>query len=227
MQGRRGKAQFDTADILALFFAGDPSVQAGKTEILFTVGGAPSDGSVQRIDPSEAEAALLHRGSTSSSSKFLAIVYELGTQPVDLDVTYDLFDALDDIPCPAPTWPRPSPSTCPCTKPRTARSTLADEADLEVAPSVYRARDRLFSPIRFGIVDTGFRAEVEGTQTGDVIAYTWGLEQTRTTIGADYKAKSTLMAPWSSIWAPSQPTHSTSRPPPSRSRQRLADLGFV
>ncbi|MCA9314903.1 MAG: hypothetical protein H6806_11990 [Planctomycetes bacterium] len=184
-----GKAQFDTADILALFFAGDPSVQAGKTEILFTVGGAPSDGSVQRIDPSEAEAALLTQGLDLFFLEFLAIVYELGTQPVDLDVTYDLFDALDDIPLSDADMAMAFAFNLPVYEAPDGTFYMADEADLEVAPSVYRARDRLFSPIRFGIVDTGFRAEVEGTQTGDVIAYTWGLEQTRTTIGADYKAE--------------------------------------
>ena len=181
--GSSGRHGGPSDAVLAYFLFGDPSVAFGGHELLFGVGGAPTDGFLERLDAQAAAARALTHGLDLAILFWVAIALEAGASSGPLTLTYDLPGAVSDG--------SPSPDELAL---EIDLWGLADEDDddefdsgsdmeFEFGRDTHRVRALLEAPTRFGLADMDVDIDLEGdVDEVSVRRYVLAVEQGATSL---------------------------------------------
>jgi len=186
--GSAGGAKIPTVDVLAYFLLGDPGVTFGGSQVSFTVGGAPSDGSVQRLDPPMGDALALTHGLDLAFIYLLAVAYDPSVLPSPpVDAVYDIDDALavasladDYLLLDVDVW-------LPVEADDDEELAAGLETIFDVGRDTHSVESMFAASHWFGLADVGIHATVEGHLRQDSIA-DFGVTVSQTadsTVGVD------------------------------------------
>ena len=184
-----GKTDPAATAFLARFLAGDPSVKADGHEITFSEGGAPSDGSVERVDLTALVDKLLSQDIQLPAVSGVQVNYDDSVVEPALRIEYVSPTSIQDKSIPGGNFHLVMALALPLYEDPEGRMFLGRNADLRADREAYKARFTSGPTTRFGLLETGFSAELTGIQTGDAVAYSLGLRQAPLTSGVEWKAE--------------------------------------